>query len=84
MSKEFTAIEEEREINMFGVTINELEEDYKRAFIKSIYICGILSDAQEVLQWDDKETARKYMIKAKYLISKFGVKTIEEEVGDKS
>jgi hypothetical protein len=59
-----------REIYMFGETTNAMEA-VKPAFYSNImYAMAILSDAQEMIERHDEETARQYINKAKYFLAK--------------
>lgn len=54
----------------YGCTEAELEEGFKNGLVRDpmMYIASILSDAQAVLETDDKETARQYINRAKFFI----------------
>lgn len=72
----------EEQIKVYGVTEEQLIEDIDYAISKGIYIMGILSDAQYVLaHFEDKdlamETARQYMNKVKFYMSRYGIKLDE-------
>ena len=63
-----------RDIEMFGQTTEEILTCFRDAQFDGlnsgqIYIMGILSDAQEVMSRGDIETARKFINKAKFLMS---------------
>ena len=60
-----------REIVMYGCYTEDIDAelaDYMGP--KEMYAMSILSDAQHVLAHGDTETARQWMNKAKYVISK--------------
>lgn len=64
----------EQEFMMFGVSKQTIENVYinsgttKLAGIE-MTVMGILSDAQHVLEHGDRESARKYVNIAKYILS---------------
>lgn len=71
MSDQLTRAIEARERAMYGQTIEDTERWYNhRLGSPVIYIMGILSDAQECIEQGDRETARQFINKAKYLMDK--------------
>ena len=62
------------EINCYGMTEQEIESQIVNstvAKLSGVWMCAmsILSDAQHMLEMDDKEQARKYINVAKYIIA---------------
>ena len=62
------------EFQMFGMDEQSIREQYINSITTQLSgiemtIMSILSDAQHVLEFGDKERARKYMNIAKYIIS---------------
>jgi len=60
----------ERELKMFGATIESLEAALPPMVTNTQFAMMILSDAQEAVEREDKETARQFINRAKYFISK--------------
>lgn len=60
------------QIQMYGKTENELDEELQNSFSKDplFYSICILSDVQACIEQGEKETARKWVNKAKYFIDK--------------
>jgi len=63
-----------KEISMFGETIESMIDTKPEFTDNLMYAMSILSDAQEELERNNKETARKFINKAKYFISEEGRK----------
>jgi hypothetical protein len=63
------AMSNEAQEQMFGCTIDVMSREYEDSYSKNMYIMSILSDAQEVMK-GSPETARQFINKAKYFISK--------------
>ena len=62
----------QREIQMFGITVDQIRKGVKEAIADPKMIAlSILSDAQEVLEMDDKESARQLINRAKMVIMEF-------------
>ena len=60
-----------REIVMYGCYAEDIDAELEECMgSKEMYAMSILSDAQHVLAHGDAETARQFMNKAKYVISK--------------
>ena len=69
----------EKEMKIYGMPKQEVLAEYdeikpRYAGHEYIYIMGILSDAQEVMQMGQLDTARQFINKAKLLISQKGHK----------
>ena len=62
----------QREIQMFGITVDQIRKGVKEAIADPKMIAlSILSDAQELLEMDDKESARQLINRAKMVIMEF-------------
>ena len=65
-----------QETNMFGQTIEQMEEAKPSFYSNSLYAMAILSDVQELLAREDScdperiERARQWINKAKYFIDR--------------
>ena len=64
---------EQQQIEMFGATLETVEQGYSQAICKGHYIMGIMSDAQEMMTHQQNEQARLMLNIAKYLMSEHGV-----------
>ena len=64
----------EQEIKMFGLEIGKINETIKEQFDypggDRMYVMSVLSDAQHLLEFNEKEKARQLMNQAKMIISK--------------
>lgn len=58
----------EREIAMFGTTIENLEIGRPEYIDPLMYAMSILSDAQEAISYGQNEIGRQYINRAKYFI----------------
>ena len=58
------------EIKMFGCTKAQIDAGVQQESFGNplMYAAGIISDAQQVLEFGDAEQARQFMNKAKYII----------------
>jgi hypothetical protein len=68
MSQEF-------ELSCYGVTEKHLEETFNSEYVQMVgidmYVMGIMSDCQEILEHsDDKEAVRQLLNRAKYFLSR--------------
>jgi len=61
----------ELDLKMYGCYAKDIDAELEECMSsKEMYAMSILSDAQHVLAHGDAETARQWMNKAKYVISK--------------
>jgi hypothetical protein len=60
----------QREIKMYGCTRAQIDAGVQQESLGNplMYAAGIISDAQQVLEFGDAEQARQFMNKAKYII----------------
>ena len=59
---------------MYGMSADDIRNEIINSFTTSavgieMSVMSILSDAQQVLEWGDKDRARKYMNIAKFILS---------------
>lgn len=67
-----------REMKMYGCYREDIDAELEECMgSKEMYAMSILSDAQHVLAHGDAETARQFMNKAKYVISKIKRENME-------
>ena len=65
----YSAAQVERQVKCFGMTMEEVEVEFKTALFQTdriMFAMSILSDAQEAMVRGDVETARQWVNKAKY------------------
>ena len=63
---------------MYGMSADDIRNEIINSFTTSavgieMSVMSILSDAQQVLEWGDKDRARKYMNIAKFILSEMMV-----------
>ena len=63
----------EWELQAYGCTAGQIDRMVKEQAFPGqelLFAAGILSDAQHLLEFDDKETARQYINRAKHIMFK--------------
>jgi len=65
----------EWELSCYGVAEKHLKETFKSSYVQMVgidmYVAGIMSDCQEILEHsDDKEAVRQLLNQAKYYLSR--------------
>jgi hypothetical protein len=62
---------EMNQVKMYGCTEAQLDSKIDRASNLSMFVCGLLSDAQSCLEMEDSESARQLMNQAKYALFEY-------------